>query len=70
MRRWNAALTVEAAVIMPMVLILLAAAMHIGIELYMETEALAAEIQKREELPILEMFRQTERLGEMFDEGN
>lgn len=66
MRREKGSLTVEAALIVPILLLLMALAIHTGIDLQEETKELAEKLQSREELPIVDVLYGMESFEKLF----
>ncbi|MBO5068951.1 MAG: pilus assembly protein [Roseburia sp.] len=62
MKKVNGSLTIEAAMILPLVLMLFAMAMNGGIRLYQECRDTAISIREEEEIDVITMFYNWEML--------
>lgn len=65
MRRVKGSLTVEASLILPMMIIMFAIAMNTGIKMYQECIEGAAAIAEEEKFEIVKTFQNWDRLGDI-----
>lgn len=70
MKKLNASLTIEAALVVPMVIFLFAITMQTGLRLYTESKDLALAIAQEEDFDAVEMFYRLEVLGEIIGNEN
>ncbi len=67
MKEWEeASITIEAAIIMSMAMLLFLIVMKLGLQLYGETRALAEDVIKEETLNALKLFYEIERVKGLF----
>lgn len=66
----NAALTVEAALYMPLLLLIFILAMRGGLNLYTQTTKQAQELKEKSNIDVLELFYGKERVEELFENGD
>lgn len=57
--------TVEAAIIMPFLLLIMVATIHIAINFHEEIKQVAKESEEVQEIPIIKIFYHTEMIGEI-----
>lgn len=70
MKKYHGVLTVEAALILPMVLFTFLTAMRSGITLFTETKELTEKLQEQTETDAPELFRRIQWLGEEWKDGD
>lgn len=66
MKEWEASITIEAAIIMSMAMLLFFIIMKLGLQLYDETRALAGGIIKDQTVNAVKLFYELERVRELF----
>ena len=67
MKEWEeASITIEAAIIMSMAMLLFLIVMKLGLQLYGETRTLAEDVIKEETLNALKLFYDIERVKGLF----
>ena len=67
MKEWEeASITIEAAIIMSMAMLLFLIVMKLGLQLYGETRTLAEDVIKEETLNALKLFYEIERVKRFF----
>lgn len=67
MKEWEeASITIEAAIIMSMAMLLFLIVMKLGLQLYGETRTLAKDVIKEETLNALKLFYEIERVKGLF----
>ncbi|RGX91706.1 hypothetical protein DXA60_12475 [Roseburia sp. OF03-24] len=67
MKEWEeASITIEAAIIMSMAMLLFLIVMKLGLQLYGETRTLAEDVIKEETLNALKLFYEIERVKGLF----
>lgn len=66
MKEWEASITIEAAIIMSMAMLLFFVIMKLGLQLYDETRTLAEEIIKDQTVNAVKLFYELERVRELF----
>ena len=67
MKEWEeASITIEAAIIMSMEMLLFLIVMKLGLQLYGETRTLAEDVIKEETLNALKLFYEIERVKGLF----
>ena len=66
MKEWEASITIEAAIIMSMAMLLFFIIMKLGLQLYDETRTLAGEIIKDQTVNAVKLFYELERVRELF----
>ena len=67
MKEWEeASITIEAAIIMSMAMLLFLIVMKLGLQLYGETRILAEDVIKEETLNALKLFYELERVKGLF----
>lgn len=67
MKEWEeASITIEAAIIMSMAMLLFLIVMKLGLQLYGETKTLAEDVIKEETLNALKLFYEIERVKGLF----
>ena len=67
MKEWEeASITIEAAIIMSMAMLLFLIVMKLGLQLYAETRTLAEDVIKEETLNALKLFYEIERVKGLF----
>lgn len=67
MKEWEeASITIEAAIIMSMAMLLFLIVMKLGLQLYGETRTLAEDVIKEEILNALKLFYEIERVKGLF----
>lgn len=67
MKEWEeASITIEAAIIMSMAMLLFLIVMKLGLKLYGETRTLAEDVIKEETLNALKLFYEIERVKGLF----
>ncbi len=67
MKEWEeASITIEAAIIMSMAMLLFLIVMKLGLQLYGETRILAEDVIKEETLNALKLFYEIERVKGLF----
>lgn len=66
MKEWEASITIEAAIIMSMAMLLFFVIMKLGLQLYDETRTLAGEIIKDQTVNAVKLFYELERVRELF----
>jgi hypothetical protein len=67
MKEWEeASITIEAAIIMSMAMLLFLIIMKLGLQLYGETRTLAEDVIKEETLNALKLFYEIERVKGLF----
>lgn len=62
--------SIEAAIIVPMLVFLFAITINCGMEMYTECRDMAIEIQKEEELEIVTLFYRYQKIGDMVEDGD
>ena len=62
--------SIEAAIIVPMLVFLFAITINCGMEMYTECRDMAIEIQKEEELDIVTLFYRYHKIGDMVEDGD
>ena len=62
----EASITIEAAIIMSMAMILILAVMRLGLQLYGETGTLVEELLKQENVNVVKLFYEIERVSGLF----
>ena len=67
MKKVKGVYTVEAAIIIPMVLFTMTESIHIGIDLYMKTERMAADVREVEELEDVELIHKLRSAGNIVE---
>ncbi|MBD5555532.1 MAG: hypothetical protein HDQ95_09400 [Roseburia sp.] len=70
MRKQKGSLTVEAALIVPLVLTVFALAVNAGISLYTECREMAAEAMVKEDIDAAELFYAKERVKDIAKYGD
>lgn len=70
MKKVRGSLTIEAALIVPILLFVLSIVMQMGITMYSECKDTAAEIKQEKELEIVEMFYYWKKAGEWLEDGD
>lgn len=70
LEKLNASLTIEAALVVPMVIFLFAMTMQAGLTLYTESKDLALAVAQEEDFDAVEMFYRLEVLGEIIGNEN
>lgn len=67
MKEWEeASMTIEAAIIISMAMILFLAVMRLGLQLYGETRTFAEEMIKQETVNAVKLFYEIERVNRLF----
>ena len=66
MKEWEASITIEAAIIMSMAMLLFFVIMKLGLQLYDETRTLAGGIIKDQPVNAVKLFYELERGRELF----
>ena len=66
MKEWEASITIEAAIIMSMAMLLFFVIMKLGLQLYDETRKLAGGIIKDQTVNAVKLFYELERVRELF----
>ena len=66
MKEWEASITIEAAIIMSMAMLLFFIIMKLGLQLYDETRTLAGGIIKDHTVNAVKLFYELERVRELF----
>ena len=66
MNGWRGSLTIEAALVVPLVLALFAFAMKSGIQMYTECRDTALAIGQEQEIEAVKMFYRWQEAGELF----
>ena len=66
MKEWEASITIEAAIIMSMAMLLFFVIMKLGLQLYDETRTLAGGIIKAQTVNAVNLFYELERVRELF----
>lgn len=66
MKEWEASITIEAAIIMSMAMLLFFVIMKLGLQLYDETRTLAGVIIKDQTVNAVKLFYELERVRELF----
>lgn len=67
MKEWEeASITIEAAIIMSMAMLLFLIVMKLGLQLYGETRTLAEDVIREETLNALKLFYEIERVKGLF----
>ena len=66
MKEWEASITIEAAIIMSMAMLLFFVIMKLGLQLYDETSTLAGGIIKDQTVNAVKLFYELERVRELF----
>ncbi len=66
MMELEASITIEAAIIMSMAMILFLAVMRLGLQLYGETGTLVEELLKQENVNAVKLFYEIERVSGLF----
>lgn len=66
MMELEASITIEAAIIMSMAMILILAVMRLGLQLYGETGTLVEELLKQENVNVVKLFYEIERVSGLF----
>ena len=66
MKEWEASITIEAAIIMSMAMLLFFVIMKLGLQLYDETRTLAGGIIKDQKVNAVKLFYELERVRELF----
>lgn len=66
MKEWEASITIEAAIIMSMAMLLFFVIMKLGLQLYDETRILAGGIIKDQTVNAVKLFYELERVRELF----
>ena len=66
MNGWRGSLTIEAALVVPLVLALFAFAMKSGIQMYTECRDTALAIGQEQEIEAVKMFYLWQEAGELF----
>lgn len=62
--------TIEAAIIVPMLVFLFAITINCGLEMYTECRDMAVKIQEEEELDIVTLFYRYQKIGDMVEDGD
>lgn len=70
MRKIDGSLTVEAALIIPLLLFLIVIAIRGGVDLYLECRATVECLEQEEPLDAVELFYLWKEAGELADHGN
>ena len=70
MRRVKASMTIEASLIVPLLLFLFSFAMQTGITMYEECIATAKEIQEEPDLDIVKTFYHWKKVGEWLEDAS
>lgn len=70
MKRMKASLTIEAAMILPLLLFLFGFVMQAGITMYEECRDTAEAIQGEPAIEIVETFHHWKKVGEWIEDGN
>ena len=70
MKRVRASMTVEASLILPLVLFLFGLVMQMGIAMYEESRDTAAAIQEESDIEIVETFYRWKKVGEWIENGD
>lgn len=70
MKRVRASMTVEASLILPLVLFLFGLVMQMGIAMYEECRDTAAAIQEESDIEIVEIFYHWKKVGEWIENGD
>ena len=66
MKEWEASITIEAAIIMSMAMLLFFVIMKLGLQLYDEKRTLAGGIIKDQTVNAVKLFYELERVRELF----
>ena len=66
MKEWEASITIEAAIIMSMAMLLFFVIMKLGLQLYDETRTLGGGIIKDQTVNAVKLFYELERVRELF----
>lgn len=66
MKEWEASITIEAAIIMSVAMLLFFVIMKLGLQLYDETRTLAEKIIKDQTVNAVKLFYELERVRELF----
>lgn len=66
MKEWEASITIEAAIIMSMAMLLFFIIMKLGLQLYDEMRTLAGGIIKDQTVNAVKLFYELERVRELF----
>lgn len=69
-KKFEGSLTVEAAIIFPLVLMLFVSAINGGIGLYQVVSELSVKIESDEKIDTVKIFYRFKMLGELFDNEN
>lgn len=56
MKKMNGSMTVEAAIMIPMLLFLVASAIDGGVEMYLESQNSVLSLEKEEKIDVVELF--------------
>lgn len=62
--------SIEAAIIVPMLVFLFAITINCGIEMYTECRDMAIGIYEEEELDIVALFYRYQKIGDMVEDGD
>lgn len=69
-RKIQGSFSIEAAIIVPMLVFLFVITINCGIQMYTECRDMAIGIQKEEELDIVTLFYRYQRIGDMVEDGD
>lgn len=69
MKKVSGSFTVEAAIIIPMIFMLIVVTIDVGVQLYMESESLLQQIES-EELDIVKLFHLQNEIGDLIENGD
>lgn len=70
MKKVKGSLTVEAAVIIPLLLFLIVAAIDGGVELYLECRNMATKLESEEKTDVVQLLYLCDGIGDMIEDGN
>lgn len=69
MKKVSGSFTVEAAIIIPMIFMLIVVTIDVGVQLYMESKSLLQQIES-EELDIVKLFHLQNEIGDLIENGD
>lgn len=69
MKKVSGSFTVEAAIIIPILLMLMVVAIDFGIQMYVESESFLRQIES-EELNIVKLFHLQSEIGDLIEDGD
>lgn len=70
MRKVGGSLTVEAAIMIPLLLFVFAIAIESGMKMYMECQDTVLELESEEKIDVVQMFYIWNGIGELIGDGD